>query len=122
MRMHAQVNVKICTYFKNKEFCPFHDLGCKFLHESFIQVENQYSQVKDISENVDKEEDLSQTVDKSEDIAEDDDIGDKDIFDHNGHENEYEDEAAQKCFLTSTPLKKKLLTCAECPDSTQCID
>ena len=100
MRMHAQVNVNICTYFKNKEFCPFDDLGCKFLHESFIQVENQYSQVKDLSEN----DDISQTVDKSEDIADNGDKGDKAIFNHNGHENEYEDETTQKCFFTSTPL------------------
>ena len=119
LRMHAQENVQICTYFKNKEFCPFDDLGCKFLHESFIQVE---AQVVDISENNDKVEDISEKDEKSEDITEDDDKRDKEVFNHDSHAEESKDEVAEKYFLTSTPLKKKLLTCAECPDTTQCID
>ena len=30
--MHSDSNIGICRYFRKNVFCPFEELGCKFLH------------------------------------------------------------------------------------------
>ena len=33
MKIHTQEFVKFCHYYNNDKFCPFEELGCKFLHQ-----------------------------------------------------------------------------------------
>ena len=33
-KMHSDVKIGTCRYFRNNVFCPFEELGCKFLHST----------------------------------------------------------------------------------------
>ena len=32
MRLHEETNIKHCHYYNNDKFCPYEELGCKFLN------------------------------------------------------------------------------------------
>ena len=44
-RMHAGIRLKQCKYVKNKEPCPFQDLGCKFEHSEKIDRKEDISEI-----------------------------------------------------------------------------
>ena len=36
-RIHSGINLKQCHYFRNKQHCPFDELGCKFRHLDIVK-------------------------------------------------------------------------------------
>ena len=83
-KMHTGIRNKQCKYVKNKEPCPFEDLGCKFEH----------------SEKSDRKKDISEVLSDQY----------KDAFKIHDNQNPSEE---NYIFFTSTPRKNRL-KCEDC--------
>ena len=99
VRIHLNKFTKICQYFKTGKYCPFEELGCKFLHNVSEKFDSDYTD-KEMNE-------------KTSDSANSDDI------DINSSVEETKVDGKKLPFITSTPRKIKL-TCEKCADKSQC--
>ena len=98
IKMHSGVNLKECKYFRNKDHCPFDNLGCKFFHGTLFQ-----------------DEETSSKMDQTPELLNE---PNSDTF----NQEDIEANKEEKSFYTSTPLKKQELKCDECLDISQCTD
>ena len=102
-QMHSDIKIGTCRYFRNNVFCPFEELGCKFLHCT--------------DKNIEKLERMSESENRS-------------IITNNSGQTENDFEKFQ--FYTSTPRKlghsksyqnvKEKLNCENCLHKSQCSD
>ena len=41
LKMHTDINIRQCKYFKNDSPCPFEELGCRFRHEENVELRHE---------------------------------------------------------------------------------
>ena len=132
MKMHLNVNTKICHYYKGNKSCPYDELGCKFRHKLDIQSENVKTN-KNIA--VETVEVANTTEDNVEFLAATSVIVGKGNstfvekiveYERKTMQNEDNDDLDShdqkkvKYIYTFTP--KKSSPCEECLDTSECVN
>ena len=129
LQIHENRQIKTCHYFNNENFCPFAELGCKFLH--IIATKCKYDELcsksmcafqhsKIVYSTMTNDVNLEVLDGKSESVfTETEETGDELNF----TVNDIEDRDVTLNFHTSTPTKMiDSERCEECENASQCAD
>ena len=112
LKIHTQEFVQYCHYYNNDKFCPFEELGCKFLHEVAKDCKFGQKCKKGMCPRRHSEEERENKGDTKIDIDEE----------HFSENDEHDNIVSQNdSFVTSTPQKTNF-QCEECVNQQQCTD